>query len=202
MTIRKMNFEAFFTVLFLALFLSGCAGTVKNMQTVSPEKFDSTPDEGKSMVIFMRPSTLGYAIQSSVFEIIDDQPSLVGIVAAKTQVSYELEPGQHLFMVVGESADFMYADLAANKTYYALVTPRMGAWKARFSLKPIHADELGSHQFSEWAEECESVEKSADSDAWASEHRASIQAKRAKYYAKWMEKDLPERPKLLPQDGN
>jgi hypothetical protein len=199
--IKKVNFRAFFAVLFLALFLSGCAGTVKNMRTVSSERVDSAPDQGKSMVVFMRPSTFGFGIQSSVFEIIDDQPSLVGIVAAKAKVSYELEPGQHLFMAVGESADFLYADLEANKTYYALVTPRMGAWKARFSLKPIHAGELGSSQFNEWIEACEWVEKSSDSDAWASENMASIQEKHAKYYAKWMEKDLSERPKLLPQDG-
>ena len=201
MIIKKANFTALITVLLLALLLSGCAGTVKNMRTVPPDQVDFAPDEGKSMVVFMRPSTLGFAIQSSVFVITEDKPSLVGIVAAKAKVSYQLESGQHLFMVVGESADFMYADLEANKTYYALVTPRMGAWKARFSLKPIHANELGSTQFNEWIEACEWVEKSPNSDDWASENMPSIQEKHKKYYAKWMEKDLSERPKLMPQDG-
>lgn len=190
-----------FAVCLLALFLIGCAGTVKNMRVVPPDRVVSAPEEGMSMVVFMRPSTLGYAIQSSVFEIKEDKPLLVGIVAAKAKVSYQLEPGEHLFMVVGESADFMSAELEANKTYYALVTPRMGAWKARFSLKPVHAGETSGSQFSEWKEDCEWVEKSPASDEWASANMASIQSKYEKYYKKWMGKDLSDRPRLLPQDG-
>ena len=195
------RFSAYFSVLLLALLISGCAGTVKNMGTVPPDRIVTAPEEGKSMVVFMRPSTLGFGIQSSVFEIRGDNHSLAGIVAAKKKVSYQLEPGEHLFMVVGESADFMSAELEENKTYYALVTPRMGMWKARFSLKPIHADELNSSEFNEWLEACEWVEKTPASDNWASSNMASIQSKHEEYYKKWMSKDLSQRPKLLPQDG-
>lgn len=168
---------------------------------VSPDRIVTAPEEGKSIVVFMRPSSVGFAIQSIVFEIKGDNPALAGIVAAKKKVSYQLEPGKHLFMVIGESAGFMLAELEANKTYYALVTPRMGMWKARFSLKPIHADELSSSRFSEWLEGCEWVEKSPASDNWASDNMASIQSKHKEYHTKWISKDLSERPKLLPQDG-
>ena len=104
-------------------------------------------------------------------------------------------------MVIGESADFMSAELEANKTYYALVTLRMGVWKARFSLKPIHSDALNSPQFNKWLAGCEWVEKTPDSENWANSNSSNIQSKYNKYYSKWMSKDLPERPKLLPQDG-
>jgi len=201
MTDKRRSFFLCFAALLLALLLSSCAGTVKNMRTVQPDEIVSAPEEGKSMVVFMRPSTLGFAIQSSVFEIQEDKPALVGIVAAKMKVAHQLEPGEHLFMVVGESADFMSAELEANKTYYALVTPRMGAWKARFSLKPIHATELGTSQVKEWIEACDWVEKTADSDNWANENMVSIQKKQKKYWETWMSKDISERPKLLPQDG-
>ena len=201
MIINRGNFLAAFAALLIAIFLSGCAGTVKNMQAVSPDRVTTAPETGKSMIVFLRPSTLGFAIQSSVFRINEDGPVLAGIVAAKMKVAYQLEPGKHLFMVVGESADFMYAELDANKTYYAIVTPRMGAWKARFSLKPVHAAELGTSQFQGWVEECEWVVKTNDSDIWAHENMASIKNKQKKYYANWMEKEESERPKLLPQDG-
>jgi len=105
-------------------------------------------------------------------------------------------------MVVGESADFMAADLEANKTYYALVTPRMGWWKARFSLKPVHNGELNSPDLIEWLEDCEWVEKNAASENWASSNMPSIESKHKEYYEKWMSKDLAERPRLLSQDGN
>ena len=149
----------------------------------------------------MRPNTLGFAIQSSVFTIDKNKPSIVGIIAAKKKVSYELEPGEHLFMVVGESADFMSATLEPNKTYYALVTPRMGWWKARFSLKPIHAKELDTKQFKEWLKDCQLVEISTDTRAWADRNSPSIQSKFNEYYKDWMEKEIAEKPALLMKDG-
>jgi len=198
---KKTVFLPYFTALLLVLLLSGCAGTVKNMRVVPLDQVATAPEEGKSRIVFMRPSSLGYAIQSSVFEIKKGNPSLVGIVAAKKKLSYSLEPGKHLFMVVGESADFMSAELKADKTYYALVTPRMGLWKARFSLKPIHSGELNSSEFKEWQANGEWVEKSPASDNWAMSNMPSIQSKYKEYYADWMSKSPVERPKLLPQDG-
>ena len=62
------------------------------------------------MIVFLRPSTLGFAVQSSVFNATEDTPDLVGIVAAKAKVAYQLDPGDYLFMVIGESADFMTAN--------------------------------------------------------------------------------------------
>ena len=188
-------------ILFVGLLLSGCAGSVKRMDVVSPDQIKTRPDSGKSMVVFMRPSGFAFGVQSSIFEVKDDQCVLIGIIAAKKKVSYQLGPGEHLFMVVGESADFMSAELEAGKTYYALVTPRMGAWKARFSLKPVHAGELDTAQFKEWQEGCEWVIKTADSDDWARKNMTSIQSKREKSYEKWMSKDASERPGLLAQDG-
>ena len=184
----------------LGLFLSGCATTDK-MQTVPPERVVLAPEKGKSMVVFMRPSDFGGAVQSSVFEIKDETPELIGIVSANTKVSYQVEPGDHLFMVIGESADFMSAELLADKTYYALVTPRMGVWKARFSLKPMHAADLGSEEFDDWFEQCSLMENTPASTGWARENANSIYSKYTEYYADWMEKEEAERPKLLPQDG-
>jgi len=77
----------------------------------------------------------------------------------------------------------------------------MGLWKARFSLKPVPSDELNSSQFTDWIESCESVEVTPQSESWASSNMASIQSKQTKYYQYWMEKDVSERPKILPQDG-
>lgn len=199
--IRMRIFLPQIALLVLTLALAGCAGTVKNMRVASPDAIVTSPQEGKALVIFMRPSTLGNAIQSSVFEIIDDNPELAGIVAAKKQVAYLVEPGEHLFMVIGESADFMSADLAADKTYYAYVTPRMGVWKARFSLKPLTHVELETDEFKTCQSSCEWVELSAESANWASSNIDDIRSKQQKYYAKWMSKPETERPRLYSTDG-
>jgi len=188
-------------LLFIVVVLAGCAGSVKRMEAVTPDRVPSRPENGKSMVVFMRPSGLGFGIQSSVFEVRENHSVLAGIVAAKKKVAYQLDPGEHIFMVIGESADFMYADLEADKTYHALVTPRMGVWKARFSLRPVHADMFATDQFDEWEKACEWVMKTPESDQWARDNMESILAKQKKYYEKWVSKDASERPRLLKEDG-
>lgn len=185
----------------MALLLVGCAGSVVNMREVPEENLVVTPEQGKALIVFMRPSGMGFAVQSSVFEMVDGKPSLVGIVAAKKKVAYQAEPGSHLFMAVGESGDFMSAEVEAGKTYHALVTPRMGAWKARFSLRPVTQADIGSEDYQEWMSCCAWVEKTAESDQWARDNLDSIQSKYDKYYPKWMEKAATERPKLLAVDG-
>jgi hypothetical protein len=183
------------------MFLSGCAGTISHMREVPAERLSVAPEQGKSVIVFMRPSGLGFAIQSSVFDIKGNEPSLLGIVAAKAKVAYRVDPGKYLFMVVSEAADFMSAEILPNKTYYVLVTPRMGAWKARFSLEPVHQEKLNSAEFGEWFNDCKWVEKTSDSDNWATANMPSIKSKQAEYYQKWISKSEAERPVLLPGDG-
>ncbi len=180
---------------------SGCAGKVSNMSTATQGKEIQAPQKGKSKIVFMRPSTMAFAIQSSIFDIKGEKPSIVGIVAAKKKVSYDLEPGEHLFMVVGESADFMSAKLEADKTYYALITPRMGLLKARFSLKPIHESELNSKKLNSWLKDCQLVEVSKDTENWLENNKNSIQSKDNKYYKDWINKEDSKKPMLHPQDG-
>ena len=190
-------------ILFLATFLIiiGCSGTIKNMREIPDENLVIIPEQGKSVVIFMRPESLGYQIQSSVFEIKGKLPALVGIIAAETKLAYRLDPGPHLFMVVGESADFMTADLAPNKIYYALIEPRMGVWKARFSFDPVHEEKVTTSDLTDWMEDCRWVEKTAESLDWAQENMPSIQAKLDKYYPVWLQKEQSKKQHLFPIDG-
>ena len=188
-------------LLFVVLVLAGCTGPQKKMEVVTPDRVTSRPESGKAVVVFLRPSSMGYGYQSSIFEVKGDQPALAGILAQKEKLAYQLDPGEHLFMVIGEAADFMSADLEAGKTYYALVTPRMGAWRTRFSLKPMHADMIGSPEFNKWAKVCNWVVKLPEADQWARANMASIRSKQARYYQKWMTKHESQRPRLLKEDG-
>src|SRR5262245_21804473 len=160
-----------------ASLLSGCAGPVRNMQEVAATAPAIAPEPGKALVVFLRPSGFGLAIQSSVFEIKNESPSLVGILATKTKVAYQVEPGKRLFMVIGENADFMSATLEPNKTYYAQVAPRFGLWKARFGLEPVPRKDLDSPDLKSSLEECRWVQKSAESENWAMGNMPSIQSK-------------------------
>ena len=152
-------------------------------------------------MVFMRPSGMAFGVQSSVFEVTGQTPELVGILAAKAKVVHAVPPGKHLFMVVGESGDFMSADLAAGKTYYALVEPQVGNWKARFSLAPVTREMIGTEGFEDWFDDCRLVERSPAAKTWALENATSIRAKYAKYHPQWMELPEAERPSLTAEDG-
>jgi hypothetical protein len=193
----------------LSLAAGGCVSSM--MRPVGPET-TYEPAAGKAVIIFMRPSTLGYAIQSSVFDLAPNKETVtvpfgagdqfVGIVSSTAKVAYVTEPGEHLFMVIGENADFMKATLVEGKTHYALVSPRMGWWKARFSLEPVRADTIGSEDFEDWYSSTDFIENTEESHAWAKDNWESIQDKKTDYIRKWLGKPQEERDEqtLLPVD--
>ncbi len=89
--------------------------------------------EGKSVVYFARPSSMGFAINFSYFD--DDQ--FIGKFNGSKYYRYECEPGEHVFWAKAENKDFIDARLEAGKIYIILVEPKIGGLKARAKLKPV-----------------------------------------------------------------
>jgi hypothetical protein len=161
------------------LFMSACASS--HMVVTEEGARVTRPEPGKALVYFLRPTAFGGAIQATLY----DGDDYIGTVSAHTHIAYQAKPGHHLFMVIGESADFMQADLTEGKTYSAVVMPRMGIWKARFSFQPGSGmDQLG---------ETKQVTVGEEGRVWARENAASIREKKAEYLPKWQEK--PDRDK-------
>ena len=193
-------------VISVLLLTSGCTSSLMT-QSVTGSTVVPAAKAEYAQIVFMRPSSFGGAIQSSVFDLKQENNQLaddvfVGIVSANTKVLYESPPGNHLFMVVGENADFLQANLAPGKTYYALVAPRMGWWKARFSLHPIHREELNSDDFQDWFESTDWYENTEAAYQWAEENRKSVEDKKAAYLEKWKNKSKAEKDKLTLEEGD
>jgi hypothetical protein len=197
-----------------AMLMTGCASqqaqqaqqalryTSKYMTVVeSKTEASYAPSTNESLVIFMRPNVLGYAVQACVYDVTTGENQLVGIVSARTKLAYKTTPGEHLFMAVSETADFLKASLAPGKTYYVRVVPRMGAWRARFSLAPVRRDERTGPRFKEQDDFCRMVENSDGSRQWAKDNAQSVQTKRAATYSRWMSKPAAARPELRAEDG-
>ncbi len=178
------KFASKIMALAFATMLSACASS-RMTDLPQPPAVAAIPAAGTATVVFMRPSMLGGAIQSSVFDISSNTDALVGIVSSGKKIAYSVSPGLHRFMVVGESADFMDADLTAGKTYHARVDPRLGIWKARFSLVPVPAN---SPDLSNDLAGCSWVENTAASRQWAAENIQSIAEKRTEYLPDWEKK--------------
>jgi len=181
------------------LLLGACAGTSDYMRNVAPDEAHYAPKPDKALVVFMRPSSLGFAVQSSVFDVTDNNPEFIAIVSAKKKVAHYAAPGKRRFMVIGESADFMGATLEPGKVYYALVTPRMGLWKARFSLRPVHAAEIPTADFEDWFGDTEWVENQPSADVWAKQNMDSIKEKMHDDLDEWVHK--ADKPMLEAADG-
>lgn len=192
-------------LLLVAVLATGCAS---NPMTVSDTQQLAPPKEGQAQVIFMRSSFVGSAINASLYDVTGDEVRFIGIMANGTKVAYDTQPGERVFMVVSEAADFMEADLAPGKNYFSIVTPRMGAWKARFSMWPIKADSAAKYnttmsEFDKWKESTTLVNNSDKARLWFLNNADSVDKKYEDYWPVWQEKseeDIAQRT-LTPGDG-
>ena len=193
------------TLLTAVMLATGCASN-KMMDSEQQELI--TPSADKAQIVFMRSSMFGGAIQSAIFDVSGGETRFIGILSTGKKIAHTVEPGKRKFMVVSEAADFMEAELLGGKTYYAMVTPRMGAWKARFSMHPVRNGGPGefqydSDEFRKWLSSTRFSENTPASQAWADENRSSILGKQADYEVVWKQKsaaELAERT-LNPEDG-
>jgi len=195
-------------VCFLAsiVLVTGCATT--KMAEAPDQTFDPLVDQNQARVVFLRSSFVGSAIQATLFDVTRGEPQFIGIVSSGMRIAHEVDAGKHIFMVVSEAADFLEADLSGGVTYYAVVTPRMGAWKARFSLWPVRNGQPGkfdltTDKFLNLLDDTRLMKNTAESEQWFAENAASVLDKQNRYREVWQEKsasDLAERT-LNPGDG-
>lgn len=202
--IRALKLAATFAA--LALGLAAYAGP-KQMEPATSAP--PVPSAELAVVEIMRPSNYGGAIRAAVFDATDSEPKLLGILTPKMKIVAVVPPGKRLFMIIGENADFMEADLTAGKTYHAIAIARMGAWKARFSLIPLKRTPeeveftLNGPKMKEWSRVCKYVTMTPVATQWYTEHRPSVLEKLKSYSAKWAEvSDATKKGKTLqPEDG-
>jgi hypothetical protein len=194
-----MKSHAHVIALCLGGLLAGCATSGGMLPSAGAEPAQAD----RSQVVFMRSTALGQAINASIYDVTEGSTRFIGVVPNKTKQAYSTTPGEHTFMVVAESADFMKATLLPGKTYYALVTPRMGVWKARFSFRPLRQSDLTSDEFAGWDKDTKWVHPGPEATKWAQQNAADIEAKRAKYWPEWSSKDEVQRKSqtLNPEDG-
>lgn len=174
--------------------LGACSSS--HMTRLSPGEQTNGPEPGKALINFMRPSSFGGAIQSTLY----DGDTYIGTISANTRLCYQAEPGQHLFMIVGESADFMQANLLPNKTYYVNVAPRPGFLKSRFSLRPMNG-QVPQDKIDKWVRATKEVKVNEKGKLWANQNAASVQNQKKKYLPKWNQKSEKDKQTLHPESG-
>ncbi|RRJ83233.1 hypothetical protein [Aestuariirhabdus litorea] len=193
-----LTLKRLMVVVLAAVLLAGCAGvkmTPMAEQALRPLAAD------QSRVQFFRSSFVGSAIAASVYDVTGEEVEFLGILNNDTRIIVDRPPGKRTFMVVSEAADYMHAELDPGLTYYSIITPRMGMWKARFSMWPVRNGAAGEYQidsseFAEWMRETQVMGLSSKARGWFELNKEDVLEKHAKYWPVWLKKspqDLDER---------
>ena len=183
-------------VVLLILVMSGCASSQMAKIPSDIRPYDADPD--KATVVFMRPSAFGGAIQSYAFLYDNEKPDFIGIISTNYKIAYQASPGKHLFMIVGENADFLQADLAPSHIYYVTVEPHFGFMKSRFSLESVPQSEFDTQEFKDDLAECHFVQNTPASMEWFENNKTDIIKKYNSYYPDW--RDNPEDQNILDRE--
>ena len=183
------------SMLALCGFAVGCVSP--NMRLSEPDCTVVQPCPDKALVYFLRTNPLGYAVNAAVY----DGDQFIGVMPFNQKLPYFAQPGEHLFMVISEAADFLKADLSPGKTYYIDVLPRMGAWRARFSLAPLTPEKLQMPRVKAAVEKAHLIKNKPQAQQWAESTKASVANKKAAYLPKWEAKPAEARPALKATDG-
>jgi hypothetical protein len=159
------------------------------------------PSPGKSMVVFLRPATVGFGADFRVYE----GERLMGVVGSETYVYYEMSPGKHSLAALsysGNSVGNMYyleTDLAANKTYYVLMRPLYAFTTIFVILEPITPKDDQWKQVGALLSQCRRSELVEEAYAWEQKNADQIRTARRKADIEWQTKQ-DKRP-IKPEDG-
>lgn len=96
-----------------------------------------SPNEGKSIVYFVRHNANGALINFKIF----DGEKYLGKFNGTNYIIYECEPGNHLFWAAAENRSYVEAEIESGKVYLIEVRPTVGAVKSAVRLIPITPDD-------------------------------------------------------------
>lgn len=115
----------------LVLFVVSCAPRYMIVQDAIPK-----PIAGKAIVNFVRPSSVGKALQAPIW----DGEKLIAMSLGKMAFQYECAPGKHIFIAWSEYKSPVEAELLPNRVYYIVLRARMGWWRGRIHQVPVNKD--------------------------------------------------------------
>lgn len=98
------------------------------------------PAAGKGLVVFYRPSSMGFAIKCTVRE----NGAMVGRVGAKRYYAIEVEPGLHNFTAKTEKTDTVAVQVEPDETSFVKCGISMGVMVGRPNLSPGTEEEFKS----------------------------------------------------------
>ena len=120
-------------VALIAVSLVSLAAAAADISQTSDEKKMAVPGPGEAAVYFVRPATMGMAINFWAF--VDETP--VGMTKGNTYVWATVPVGEHLIWSSSGNVSAVKMNLEAGKSYYFEQKAKMGGIRARVELEPL-----------------------------------------------------------------
>lgn len=198
-----MKQKVVFSVIVLITLLLTVTSTALAWGLMARSHRQLTPKPGMALIVFVHQLTIVNQIPANIFDVSTERTEFIGSLKNFDKCCYDVAPGPHVFMVVGESADFMKANLKAGRVYYATINTRLGAFKERYSFRPLRRSDLTSDRYAGWIAKSSLIEKKPAGDRWAKRRARSIEKKRARYWEAWckLSPELRHSMTLYPEDG-
>ncbi|MBW1762212.1 MAG: hypothetical protein JRE45_10765 [Deltaproteobacteria bacterium] len=150
--------------------------------------------EGKALVVFVRPSKLGKAVN---FYVVDEDKKLVTLFKGNQHVAITAPPGKHTFYVVSENAGLVRAELAAGRTYIISTRAKMGFGKARVIVEPVLRNSPSFAESAKWVRDTKPVDPDlGKGDKWVRKHQDAIDKRIGKAEGEWSSGDAKYRAAL------
>jgi len=168
-------------LLMLVGLTAACVSIPKGRMQAAPEgAITKAPLPGTALIYFVRTSQYGGVMPADLY----DGETYIGSITFGEYIAYPATPGQHLFMVIGETAEFMPSEFLAGKTYYANVGAHMGMWKARFHFSPQNGN-LPQGELNSTLSSARQVVLTEEGRRWAAENAADVRKLKAEHLPKW-----------------
>lgn len=117
------------TILTLVLL---CSISITSFAQIKSDKI-TPPSEGKSVIYFLRTTSLGALMNMRYF----NKDSYIGKFKGVNYLRYECDPGKTYFWIKAENIDVLEANLEPNKIYLVETNAAMGAFSAAAKFKIV-----------------------------------------------------------------
>ena len=186
---------------FIFFIMSGCSAlqTSNKYMSINKNLDSQQPGVGRAVIIFERENVrIGEFFSFGIWDVSERQndPMLVGFLHPTMKVMYEVEPGEHYFMVefMGR-VEMLRAKMKGDSKYYVLMKADSG-WKGGSCLLyPIKKGQNNPIEYSNFGV--------LTSSQWERDYIQDARNYMKEAYAKWDNKSEEDKAKLSlsPEDG-
>lgn len=153
------------------------------------------PAAEEALLVFVSPADSPEFGRMQVIDVTEPVTKLVGFIEPDSKVLYRVKPGSYLFMLNYTQASFLEANVAAGKTYYAVVSKDIpqGHFSVmnRYTLRAVR--DLSELYFARAERNATAVIKSARAEAWFAPRERSFFVKKNKFLPAWQRMPATER---------